>query len=79
MESFENASEKEKQLLWQGPVLAGNRLILAGSDGRVLSLSPLSGEVLGWDRLPSGTHLPPIAVQGKLIFLTDNAELVVYE
>ena len=79
MESFENSSEREKQLVWQGPVLVGNRLILAGSDGRVLSLSPLSGEVLGWEKLPSETHLPPIAVQGKLIFLTDDAELVVYQ
>jgi outer membrane protein assembly factor BamB len=73
---FENEEKQENPIRWRGPVLAGDRLILAGSHGEVLSLSPYSGEPLGYMDLPAGAAMAPIVANGTLYFLTDNATLV---
>jgi outer membrane protein assembly factor BamB len=37
---YENPKKQEDLITWAGPILAGDRLILAGSNGRLLSISP---------------------------------------
>lgn len=66
------------RIIWSGPVLAGDRLIVAGSHGYVVAISPYTGKVLGYDRLPGGVTVPPVAAGGSLYFLTDDADLVAY-
>ena len=38
--------KKNKDVIWFGPLLSTNKLILVSSDGLVLSLSPFSGKIL---------------------------------
>jgi len=66
------------RVFWAGPVLAGNRLILAGSTGEAVLLSPVTGAETGRLDLPGSTSLPPIVADGTLFFLTDSATLVAY-
>jgi len=75
---FERPDKKKDPIQWTGPVLAGDRLILTGSHGRAISMSPYSGEVLGEIKLPGKSFLPPIVANQTLYFLTDDAELVAY-
>ena len=71
--------EKRRGLIkWNGPILAGDRLIVTSSHGYVLSVSPYSGEVISGSKLPDGTNTPPIVVDGTLVILTDNGQLVAY-
>ena len=62
-------------ILWQGPVLAGNRLILTGTHGKALAVSPYTGKLMGEIDLPAPTHLPPVVAKGTLYILSDNAAL----
>jgi outer membrane protein assembly factor BamB len=64
------------QVLWHGPVLAGNRLILTGTNAAALAVSPYTGKILGAIALPSATHLPPVVAKGTLYILADNADLI---
>ncbi|MDX2102316.1 MAG: PQQ-binding-like beta-propeller repeat protein [Alphaproteobacteria bacterium] len=63
-------------ITWTGPVLASDRLVLAGSNGEAVSLSPYTGEVTGVLRLPGATRVPPVVADGTLYILTDSATLV---
>ena len=73
---WQDEEAKEGAILWAGPVLAGDRLILAGSQGEALSISPYTGEVLGKLELPDDVLIAPIVANGTVYFLTDDAELV---
>lgn len=66
------------RIFWAGPVLAGDRLILAGSTGEAITLSPYTGEILGRIALPGPVSLPPVVANGTLYLLTNNGELLAY-
>lgn len=72
---FENEEERDNPIFWAGPLLAGDRLIVTGSSGEALSISPYTGEVLGRMGLSSGTHLPAIAAGSTIYILSDDAVL----
>jgi hypothetical protein len=57
-------------------VLAGDRLILAGSNEVAVSVSPYTGEILGEIDLPAAPAVSPVVAGGTLYFLTENATLV---
>jgi len=63
-------------ITWTGPVLASDRLIVSGSHGVVVSVSPYDGEVLGLIELDSGVTVAPVVADETLLFLTDYATLV---
>lgn len=79
LEKFSDPDDPDSaRLFWAGPVLAGDRLILAGTTGEAITLSPETGEVTGRFDLPGSTTLPPVVADSTLYFLTDNATLVAY-
>ena len=73
---FADPEERDEPLFWTGPILAGGRLIVLGSDGAALSISPHDGSVLGRFDLPGGARLPPVVADGTLFVLTEGANLV---
>lgn len=60
---------------WTGPALAGDRLVVAGSHGEALSISPYTGEVIGWIPLDGGVFIPPAIAQRTILFLDDSGRL----
>ncbi|NCB49093.1 MAG: hypothetical protein EOM53_00205 [Alphaproteobacteria bacterium] len=62
-----------------GPLLLKNRLLIAGSNGKVFILSPKTGEFIEDFTLSSGTHFSPIIDKGILVFLTDDGVLEAYK
>jgi len=70
--------KKKDPIRWSGPVLAGDRLVLASSNGQVVTISPYSGELLGKLELPDGVFLPPIVAADTIFFLTEDAQLIAY-
>ncbi len=75
---FEDEEDKEDPIVWSGPILAGDRLILAGSHGQVLSVSPYSGKILGREEMADGIPVPPVVADRSVYFLSDDAELLAY-
>lgn len=76
LRQFRDEKRKSDPVLWSGPVLASDRLVLASNTGEVVSLSPYTGEVLGRIQLSDGVSVAPIVADGALILYTDKAELV---
>jgi len=75
---YEEPNDQEDPIQWAGPVLASDRLILAGSNGQALSISPYTGEVLGAIELPGSVRIAPVVAGGSLYFVTDGGTLVAY-
>ena len=57
---FADPENQEEPIRWRGPVLAGDRLIIAGSHGEVMSVSPYDGKLLGFITLSDGVAVPPV-------------------
>jgi outer membrane protein assembly factor BamB len=78
LEQWKDPEEKSGRIVWTGPVLASDRLIIASSTGQAYSISPYTGKLLGQVQLPDGVTIPPILADKTLIFVTDEGELVAY-
>jgi outer membrane protein assembly factor BamB len=68
--------KKRRPILWAGPVLASDRLLVAGSTGDLLALSPYTGEILGKMELRSPVRLGPVVAERTIYVLTDTGRLI---
>ncbi len=75
LDRFQNVVKKTDLILWVGPVLVGDRLIIASNDGRLLSISPMDGEVMNVIGVGDPVSVPPIVANGTLYVLTDAGDL----
>jgi len=78
LSTWKKPEKRSGRIIWTGPVLASDRLLLAGSHGYALSISPYTGKVLGYASLPDGVTVPPVAAGGTVYFLTDGGDLEAY-
>jgi outer membrane protein assembly factor BamB len=72
---FEDEVEKEDRIYWSGPVLVSDRLLVTGSSGLAIAISPYDGSLLGKQELPDGSHLPPVVANETVYLLSDDARL----
>ncbi len=75
---YEDPKDQEDPIIWTGPILVSDRLIVAGSHGKAIAVSPYTGRILGSVKLPDGVSVPPVVAAGSIYFLSDDAELVAY-
>ncbi|WP_299626616.1 PQQ-binding-like beta-propeller repeat protein [Pelagibius sp.] len=73
---FVDPDDPDEPIRWTGPVLAGDRLVVAGSHGEVLSISPYDGKPLGFFDLGDGVAVPPVVANNGLYLLTHGGQLV---
>jgi len=78
LQQWDDPEDKTSRIVWTGPVLASDRLIVVSSSGQALSLSPYTGRTLGGIDLPDGVTIAPIVADRTLIFVTDAGEMVAY-
>ena len=75
---YEDEKGKKDRIIWAGPALASDRLILVGSDDEALSVSPYSGAVLGKIELNASSSLPPVFANATMYVLDDDGNLSAY-
>ena len=72
---FADPEDRDGVYVHFGPVLAGGRLMVAGSDGFLRSFDPGTGELLSSMELPGQAASRPAIANGVLYLLTANGEL----
>jgi outer membrane protein assembly factor BamB len=72
---YEDAKNR-RPVLWAGPVLAGDRLLIAGSTGDLVALSPYTGEIIGRMEVREPMRLAPIIANRTIYVLTDYGRLI---
>jgi outer membrane protein assembly factor BamB len=76
LQRFENEKSKKGPILWTGPALAGDRLIIANNKREVWSISPYNGEPLGKIRVSGPVLIPPTVADETVFLLTEDADLI---
>jgi len=67
---------RRKPVLWSGPVLAGDRLLVAGTLGGLLAISPYTGDILGKLDVRDPVRLGPVIANRTIYVLTDSGRLI---
>jgi outer membrane protein assembly factor BamB len=73
---WENPEKEKDPITWYGPLLAGDRLVVAGTNRRALAVSPYTGEILGQQDLSGAASLGPIVAGGTVFVVTDDGRLL---
>jgi len=76
---YEDEEDREDPIVWTSPVLAGERLLLAGSNETVLEVNPTDGSILTrWDSRDP-VLIDPVVVDGYLLLLDESGHLTAYQ
>ena len=67
--------DKGDTISWSGPILAGGKIFVTGSHGRMAIVSPYSGKIIDAVEILPNTYLPPIVVNNKMYILSNESEL----
>ena len=78
LDPYENMEKKKDLIRWIGPVLAGNRLVVVGTNSKMVTLNPVTGEVVDTRDLDDRASVSPVVAGGTLYVVTDNATLTAY-
>ncbi|MEQ9506350.1 MAG: PQQ-binding-like beta-propeller repeat protein [Hyphomonas sp.] len=76
LDQFENEKKKKKKLTFSGPIVASDRVIVVSSKGVMQAYSVQDGTQTGSLKLGDTVYIEPIAAQGRLFVLTDDAKLI---
>jgi outer membrane protein assembly factor BamB len=79
LESYENAKDKTRPITWRGPVLVGGRLMLVGSNGKLVMAAAVSGKILETKSLPSHIATKPVVAGGRLYLVSQDATLYSFQ
>lgn len=77
---FTESVIRKQRKVWNhyGPVLAGSKLYLAGSDGYLRVFDPASGALVGTARIPGGAAAAPAVAGQTLYVVTHDGQLIAY-
>lgn len=72
---YRDEEDKEGPISWYGPILAGDRLILANSAGQLINVSPIDGSIQSTVDTGSRISLPPVVAANTLLILGNDGRL----
>lgn len=75
--AFADTNKKER-IFWTSPILAGERLLIAGSNGHLMTYSAITGEVIENKKLGSQVFISPVVANQTLFVLSDTGRLTAY-
>jgi outer membrane protein assembly factor BamB len=78
LDKYKNEKKHKGNINVTGPVLAGNKLVLVNSDGKMLFASPYDGNIIEEKKVPAKINLLPVIVGGHIYLLSNSGNLTIY-
>jgi outer membrane protein assembly factor BamB len=72
---FAKAKSKKGEIEYSGPVLAGGRLIVTGSNGALINVDPLTGSFQSQTGIGASASLAPVVANSTLYIYDDRGQL----
>ena len=72
---FLKAKSKKGEIDYSGPILAGNRLIVVGSNGALITANPTTGAIQSQTTVGAPVSLPPVVASSTLYVFDDRGRL----
>jgi outer membrane protein assembly factor BamB len=76
LENFKKPEKRKGRIVWTGPVLAGERLVVVSSRGRMVIVNPYNGAVIEERKVGDAVMVPPIIANETVYLLNDKAKLI---
>jgi outer membrane protein assembly factor BamB len=76
LEAYLDPEDKEDPVVWTGPLLISNKLVLVSSTGRAVQLDPQTGAKLMDTELPAGTLVPMAVAMGTMYMISEDGDLI---
>ena len=73
---FKNEKKRKNRIVWTGPLIVSDQVLLASSEGDVTALSPQTGETLRDMEFGDSIYIEPIAAGELIYLLTDEGRLI---
>jgi outer membrane protein assembly factor BamB len=74
---WDNPKNMTGSLTWWGPVLVSDRLVVTGTTGEAVAVSPYTGAILGRQHLSApAAPVEPVVAQGTLLVVNDDGRLL---
>ena len=78
LKHYRSDKKKSGAISWVGPILAGSRLIVASSDGRLINIDPTDGKLQNETKADGSVTLAPIVAGNTMYVLTDDGRLTAW-
>ena len=75
---YKDEDEHKHPLSWTAPIMAGGRLIVAGTNGDLVEYESATGKPLRATHLQKSVTIDPLVADGILYVLTDDGTLIAY-
>jgi outer membrane protein assembly factor BamB len=75
---WRDEEDREGAIRWTGPLLAGGRLVLVSSDGRMASVNPADGAIQSTTPLSGPTRLAPLVANNMLYVIDDRGRITAW-
>jgi outer membrane protein assembly factor BamB len=75
---YHNDKKKKSPVFWTGPVLAGNRLWVANTEGDVFAVGADDGAASKFKHLASPVSLAPVVANSTLYVLEDSGRITAF-
>ena len=75
---YEKEKKKAGQISYVGPILAGGRLIVAGTNGVLINVDPDNGSFQSQTNVGAGVSLSPVVANSTLYVLDDKGRLTAF-
>ncbi|GGI77637.1 outer membrane protein assembly factor BamB [Polymorphobacter multimanifer] len=78
LERWKNMKKKTGPIVWSGPVLGSEKLLMVSSEKAIVTVDPYEGKVLARGKLSAAAYLPPVLAGGLAYVLTDDGKLTAW-
>jgi outer membrane protein assembly factor BamB len=75
---YRDMKDRKGPISYVGPILAGERLIVAGSNGALINVNPVDGAFQSQVDLNDGVSFQPVVANNTMYLLTDTGRLIAY-
>lgn len=79
LSDYMKKKDHQNALLWNGPLLAGGRLILSAPEGNILEIDPQNGTLLRQLATGRSVAVSPVVAANTLLLLQDDGTLSAYQ
>jgi outer membrane protein assembly factor BamB len=76
---FTNPKKTKGLITWTGPIMVGGKLIAVSTHERMAIIDPVFGKLVSVEHIPSSASVSPVAGEGTMLVLTDDARLTAYK
>jgi outer membrane protein assembly factor BamB len=78
LQRYRKEKSKNGPVSWSGPVLAGDRLILASSEGQMVNVSAGDGKVQSTSKVGAPVFLSPVVANSTLYVLDNSGKITAF-